>query len=101
MISAELTQELGLEVFDKSKGRDSHGAIVERDIVQAKSKAIFDTGSSAYLAISPQDYEGTNRASGIGMTVSDYGFLGQSLGGQSPNRKQLQAELKTFSIGKL
>ncbi|ABC27377.1 protein containing PDZ domain [Hahella chejuensis KCTC 2396] len=35
MMSAKLAKELGLKVIDKRKGRDSHGAIVESEIVQA------------------------------------------------------------------
>lgn len=35
MMSRDLVEELGLEVVDKRQGRDSHGAIVESDIVQA------------------------------------------------------------------
>lgn len=35
MMSADLAAELGLEAIDKRRGRDSHGAIVDTDIVQS------------------------------------------------------------------
>ncbi|WLQ12676.1 aspartyl protease family protein [Hahella aquimaris] len=35
MMSAQLAKELGLKAIDKRQGRDSHGAIVESEIVQA------------------------------------------------------------------
>lgn len=191
MISAALAAELGLEVVDMRKGKDSHGTVIESNIVQAdltlngvtfhkvpmfaadfstskaaqsilgdgvlgsevlplgawqidlpksmlrcntevkelpnvknatkerlydfgyphtpildvqfaetaESKAMFDTGSPAYLAISPPDFAGAKRAGGIGRIISGYGSLGGTLAGQAPSGDQLQAELKTFSIG--
>jgi hypothetical protein len=68
---------------------------------EARSKAMLDTGSPAYLAISPPDLEGAGKAGGIGRTISGSGSLGGSLGGQAPSGDQVQAELKTFSIGSL
>jgi hypothetical protein len=65
----------------------------------AHSKAMFDTGSPTYFAISPDDYVGAQKENGIGKTISGYGSPGASIGGQAPNGAQLQAELKTFSLG--
>ncbi len=191
MIRSDLAQALGLKIVDKQKGRDSHGAVIESDIVQAaitlgdvtinkvplfaadfgsslaakcligdgvlgsevlplcawqidkpagvlrcntdlskldhikdakkqrlfsfgyphtpyldvqlakkaNSKAMFDTGSPAYLALSPPDYEGARRNKGIAGKTWGHGSLGGSLGGQAPVKDQLQAQLKTFSVG--
>jgi len=193
MLSAALADELGLKAIDKRKGRDSHGAIIESDIVQidltlngvtlhkvpmfstdfsssnvakcmirdgvlgsevlplcawqidlpdsvlrcnskleeldhvnhaekvrlydfgyphapivdvrfankARSKAMFDTGSPEYLAISPQDFDGAKRSGGIGQVISGFGSLGRSLGGQAPDGNQLKGELKSFSIDRI
>lgn len=35
MMNAKLAEELGLEVVDKRQGKDSHGAIIETEVVQA------------------------------------------------------------------
>lgn len=193
MIDEALAQELGLQVVGKSQGKDSHGVLIESNIVQgslnlggvtfynvpmfaadfsgstitkcligdgligsellplgawqidlvnsvirfntdvtqmpfidkatrtplesfgyphlplldvqfakkSRSKAMFDTGSPAYFAISPEDLKGTKKAKGIGKTITGFGSPGGSLGGQAPNSDLLQAELKTLSIGKL
>lgn len=193
MIDTALANEMGLEVVGKTKGRDSHGVVIESDIVQAtvtlggvefykvpmfcanfskaeatkcfigdgvlgsemlplgawqidlknsvlrfntdvkklpfidkatkiklhsfgypyapildvqfakraKSKAMFDTGSPAYFAISSADFIGAGKADGIGKTNGGFGSAGGSLGGQAQNKKQMQAELKTLSIGDL
>jgi predicted aspartyl protease len=66
---------------------------------KAKSKAMFDTGSPTYMAISPPDFEGAKQAGGIGKTLSGFGSAGGSLGGQAPNARQTRAELKTLAIG--
>ncbi len=68
---------------------------------RATSKAMFDTGSPAYFAISSADLQGAKDAGGIGKTVPGFGSAGGSLGGQAPNADQLQAELKGVSIGKI
>jgi predicted aspartyl protease len=68
---------------------------------KAKSKAMFDTGSPTYMAISPPDFEGAKKAGGIGKTLSGFGSAGGSLGGQAPNATQTRAELKTLAIGKI
>jgi hypothetical protein len=68
---------------------------------KAKSKAMFDTGSPTYMAISPPDFEGAKQAGGIGKTLSGFGSAGGSLGGQAPNATQTRAELKTLAIGKI
>lgn len=65
---------------------------------KASSKAMFDTGSPEYVAIAGPDFEGAKRARGIGEVVEGFGSPGASLGGQAANGKQLQAELKSFSI---
>lgn len=188
MMSKQLAAQLALEVVDKRQGRDSHGALVQTDIVQsdltiggttfhkvpifaadlphtaqclfdgvlgsellplcawqidvpdsvlrctteptrldhvdeaaaqplhdfgyphapildvrfaskATSKALFDTGSPEYVAISPPDLEGASRNRGVGRTVLGAGSLGGSLGGRAPDTKQRQVELKSFGIG--
>jgi hypothetical protein len=68
---------------------------------RARSKAMLDTGSPTYFAISPDDYAGTAKAGGIGKKASGYGSLGGSLGGQAPDGDQLQVELKNLSLGKV
>lgn len=68
-------------------------------VKKARSKAMFDTGSTAYFAISPDDLEGVSKEGGIGRTISGYGSPGGSLGGQAPESDQLQVELKTLSLG--
>ncbi|MEM8484400.1 MAG: aspartyl protease family protein [Bacteroidota bacterium] len=193
MIDKTLAQELGLQVVGKSKGQDSHGNIIESNIVQtsiniggtimnkvpmfaadfagstatncfigdgvlgsellplgawqidlnkgvirfntdvthmpslghatktqlhsfgythtpfldvqfarrARSKAMFDTGSPAYFAISTADLEGARNAKGVGNTNSGFGSAGGSLGGQAANADQLQVELKALAIDNL
>jgi len=68
---------------------------------RAHSKAMFDTGSPTFFAISSADLAGTRKADGIGRTISGYGSPGGSLGGQAPDAEQLQVELKTLSIRNL
>ncbi|MEM1090214.1 MAG: aspartyl protease family protein [Pseudomonadota bacterium] len=191
MIRSDLAKSLGLKVVDQRKGRDSHGAMIESDIVQApitlgdvtfnkvplfaadfgsslaakcligdgvlgseilplcawqidkpagvlrcntdlnsldhikdakkqrlfsfgyphtpyldvqlakkaNSKAMFDTGSPAYLALSPPDYEGASRNKGIAGKIRGHGSLGGSLGGMAPVKDQVRAQLKAFSVG--
>jgi len=188
MMSRDLAAQLELEAVDKRQGRDSHGAIVETDIVQADltiggttfhkvpifaadfphtaqclfdgvlgsellplcawqidvpdsvlrcsteparldhlggatklplhdfgyphapildvrfaskatSKALFDTGSPEYVAISPADLQGASRNRGVGRTVPGTGSLGGSLGGPAPDAEQRLVELKSFGIG--
>lgn len=65
----------------------------------ARSKAMFDTGSPEYLAIAPPDFDGAKRNGGVGNTISGRGSIGGSLGGRAPDEDQLQSELKTLSIG--
>ncbi|MDA8017151.1 MAG: aspartyl protease family protein [Thermoanaerobaculia bacterium] len=193
MIDTALAKELGLEVVGKSQGRDSHGVVIESDIVQAtlklggvtfhkvpmfsadfstsettkfflgdglfgsellplgawqidlqnsvlrfdtdaqklpsvgnatkvplhgfgyphapildvqfakraRSKAMFDTGSPGYFAISKADFAGAEQGGGIGTSRAGFGSAGGSLGGQAPDSDQLQAELKTLSIDNL
>ena len=68
---------------------------------QARSKAMFDTGSPTYFAISAADLAGARKAGGIGRTINGFGSAGGSLGGQAAAAKQQQAEIKTLSIGGL
>lgn len=68
---------------------------------RARSKAMFDTGSPTFFAISSPDLIGSRKASGIGKTVSGYGSPGSSLGGQAPDAKLLQVELKNLAIDTL
>ncbi|ANM29725.1 hypothetical protein ABI59_09260 [Acidobacteria bacterium Mor1] len=67
----------------------------------ARSKAMFDTGAPTYFTISPPDLAGTERAGGIGRTLTGYGSPGGSLGGQAPAGEQQLVELKALSIDKL
>ena len=190
MMSRALADELGLEAVDTREGRDSHGNVVETDVVQAdfllgevlfrkvpafvaefpktaqclfdgvlgsemlplcawqidvrdgvlrcatnvsaldhvdgatavelhgfgyphapffdvqladdaRSKAMFDTGSPEYLAISPPDFDGARRNDGVGRTVQGHGSIGGSIGGRAPVRQQLQLHLKSLAIGDL
>lgn len=79
-----------------------HAPILDvRFAKKARSKAMLDTGSPSYFAISPADLAGARQEGGIGKTRSGVGSAGASLGGQSPVGKQLRVELKTLSIGKL
>ncbi len=68
---------------------------------QATSKAMFDTGSPEYLAISPPDFEGTRRNDGIAAMNRGFGSSGGSAGGEAPERDQLRVALGDFGIGEL
>lgn len=68
---------------------------------KATSKAMFDTGSPEYLAISPPDFAGAQRSGGIAAKVEGYGSAGGSLGGQAAPGKQLRGELAELEIGDL
>lgn len=188
MMSARLADALDLEVVDTRQGRDSHGAIVETEVVQADltlggttlrqvpvfvaefpkvpqclfdgvlgsevlplcawqidlpdsvlrcnsdidgldhvqgasrqplydsgyphapvldvrfaenatSKALFDTGSPGYLAISPPDLGGARRNGGVAGSIAGHGSLGGSLGGMAPEKDQLRVQLDALAIG--
>ncbi|MDZ4348867.1 MAG: hypothetical protein U1A22_04960 [Xanthomonadaceae bacterium] len=189
MMDTHLAQELALEVVDRRQSQDSHGAIIETDVVQAEltlgtipdhpqgpsvcrrlsedremlvrrrarlgsaasvrvadrparlraalqlqrqrarscqrsqatplynfgyphapildiglandatSKALFDTGSPEYLAISPPDLDGARRNKGVGPTVAGHGSLGGSMGGLAPEKDQLRVRLNALAIG--
>lgn len=188
MMSESLAAELKLEAIDKRQGRDSHGAIVETDVVQAdltlggttfhkvpvfvadfpktaqclfdgvlgsevlplcswqidlpdsvlrcsstpetldhvekaeklrlydfgyphapivdvqladnaSSKAMLDTGSPEYMAISPPDFEGARRNDGVGKMVEGNGSIGGSIGGAAPDKRQLMMRLESLGIG--
>lgn len=64
----------------------------------ARSKAMFDTGSPGYFAISPPDLDGARSAGGIGQTIPGFGSPGASLGGQAPDGPQLQVEMTRLSL---
>ncbi len=49
----------------------------------ARSKAMLDTGSPNYFAISPDDFRGAKNENGIGHMISGFGSPGSSLGGAS------------------
>ncbi|WP_028671185.1 aspartyl protease family protein [Saccharospirillum impatiens] len=68
---------------------------------QASSKAMFDTGSSEYLTLSPMDRDGAARDGGIGRTVSGSGSLGQSLGGAAPVTRLQSVRLNEVSVGSI
>lgn len=68
---------------------------------RARSKAMLDTGSPTFFAISSPDLDGVKRASGVGKILSGYGSPGQSLGGQAPQTELLKIELKNLAIDKL
>ncbi|KAA9132528.1 hypothetical protein F3N42_04705 [Marinihelvus fidelis] len=68
---------------------------------QARSKAMLDTGSPGYFAISPPDLEGAAKAGGIGREIQGYGSPGASLGGQAPDAEQWMGEMPTFSLAGL
>ncbi|MDQ8205118.1 aspartyl protease family protein [Pelagicoccus sp. SDUM812003] len=79
-----------------------HAPILDvRFAKKARSKAMFDTGSPTFFALSPADLAGASEAGGIGKRQSGYGSPGGSLGGQAPDSEQLQVELKSLSIGKI
>lgn len=188
MMSAQLATTLELEVVDRRQGRDSHGAVVDTDVVQADlalggtvvhkvpffvaefpkpaqclfdgvlgsevlplcawqidlpdgvlrcssdlasldhvdetkrlplhdfgyphapildirfareatSKALFDTGSPEYLAISPPDLGGARRNDAVGASIAGHGSLGASLGGRAPQKDQFRVQLRSLAIG--
>lgn len=66
---------------------------------KARSKALFDTGSPEYLAISPPDLQGASRNGGVTKTINGTGSIGGSIGGQAPDREQVMAQLNEFAIG--
>ena len=79
-----------------------HAPILDVQLADdARSKAMFDTGSPGYFTISPPDFEGTRRADGISGMVAGRGSLGGSLGGQAPVADHVRVALKSLSIGDL
>lgn len=68
---------------------------------KARSKALFDTGTPGYLAISPADFEGARRNGGVGQTVKGTGSIGGSLGGLAPDKDQLLVQLEALAVGTL
>ena len=67
----------------------------------ATSKALFDTGSPEYFAISPQDFEGARRNEGVERTIHGHGSIGGSAGGVAPDKDQLSVVLSSLSVGEL
>ena len=77
-----------------------HAPILDvRFAEKARSKALFDTGSPEYLAISPADFGGAKRNGGVGRTVTGTGSIGGSLGGLAPEKDQLRVQLEALAIG--
>ncbi len=68
---------------------------------KARSKAMLDTGSPTFFAISSPDLAGTKKASGISRMVTGDGSPGSSLGGQAPSTELIQVELDQLAIGDL
>lgn len=66
---------------------------------KANSKALFDTGSPEYIAVSPPDLEGAKRNRAVGRTVPGSGSIGGSLGGPAPEADQHMVQLQTLSLG--
>ena len=65
----------------------------------ARSKAMFDTGSQEYFTLSPPDFEGARRNDAVEGTTEGEGSIGGSIGGAAPAGKQLRARLASLSIG--
>lgn len=65
---------------------------------KARSKAMFDTGSSDYFAISAQDLEGARRNRGVGRVMHGQGAMGASLGGMAAERAQQRVVLRSLDI---
>ncbi len=68
---------------------------------KARSKAMLDTGSPTFFAISSPDLGGAKKASGVGKKISGYGSPGGSLGEQASETELLQMELKNLTIDNL
>ena len=68
---------------------------------KAKSKALFDTGSPSYFAISDPDMKGSRAAGGLTSTWTGYGSAGASLGGSAPNTTLAKVGLKSLAISDL
>lgn len=67
----------------------------------ARSKAMFDTGSPSFFTISSNDLAGVRKDSETERTLSGYGSPGTSLGGQATETELLLIKLPTISVGKL
>jgi hypothetical protein len=79
-----------------------HAPILDvRFAKRASSKALFDTGSPEYLAISPADLDGARRNGAVGEVITGSGSLGGSLGGQAARREQQLVQLKSLQVGTL
>ena len=68
---------------------------------KARSKAMFDSGSSDYFAISAQDLEGARRGRGVGRSLGGQGSMGASLGGLATPRAQQRVVLEQLQIADL
>lgn len=116
MINRELATQLGLEIIDKRQGRLEHVDADDRETLHsfgyphtpfldiqfaadARSKAMFDTGSQEIFTLSPPDFEGARRNEAINGTTKGEGSSGGSIGGAAPAGKQLRAHLASLSIG--
>lgn len=77
-----------------------HAPILDiRFAEQATSKALFDTGSPEYFAISAADFAGAERNGAVAAITVGRGSLGGSLGGQGASGEQRRARLATLAIG--
>jgi len=68
---------------------------------RAQSKAMLDTGSPTLFSISDRDFDGAQKAGGLGQVISGFGTPGSSLGGQAPNTQLTLVKLEKLAIDKL
>ena len=77
-----------------------HAPLVDVQLAtNARSKALFDTGSPGYMTISPPDLQGAKRNGGVIRTLTGSGSIGGSIGGQAPEREQVMVQLNELAIG--
>ncbi len=68
---------------------------------KARSKAMFDTGSPSYFAISEPDMQGSRAAGGLTGAWLGFGSAGASLGGAAPNTELAKVGLKSLKVSDL
>ncbi|HEX7719317.1 MAG TPA: aspartyl protease family protein [Woeseiaceae bacterium] len=77
-----------------------HAPFVDVQLARdARSKALFDTGSPEYLTISPPDLQGAKRNGGVTSTMTGAGSIGGSIGGQAPEKEQVMVRLNELALG--
>lgn len=77
-----------------------HAPIVDvRFADDARSKALFDTGSPDHFTLSPPDFEGARRSGAVTGTTRGHGSLGGSIGGPAPRKEQSRAQLRSLGLG--